>query len=204
MAWTSWSSQPHGRVFVMALAHPLAEQCTATSKRSGERCLNHVVGGGPCRMHGGNAPQVKLRREARILTAEAALETPVTASDAADVMTSAMNDAHAILQRLKVNIANGRLEAPDLAALGGAIDRAARVAKLVHDSGLEERRVQLSEHQGRLVALVIQRVFAEVSSQLEEILEDPFIRDRAMSVLARGTSEMVPRQLRAIDSEVLP
>jgi hypothetical protein len=51
--------------------HPLGEQCSATSKRSGKRCRRRVVGGGPCIMHGGRAPQVNARREQRILLYEA-------------------------------------------------------------------------------------------------------------------------------------
>lgn len=144
----------------MAKPSPLAEQCTATSKSSGQRCQIRVVGGGPCRVHGGNAPQVRVKREARILAAEAARSAPVTAADAADVMTSAMNDAHSLLQRLKVNMANGRLEASDLSALGEWVDRAGRLAKLVADAGIEERRIKIAEGQGALIFEAIERILA--------------------------------------------
>ena len=134
------------------------EQCTATSKRSGDRCKRLVVGGGVCVMHGGNAPQVRVRREARILAAEAAQEAPVTAADAADVMLAAMNDSHGLLQRLKANIASGQVQVSDLSALGDWIDRAARISKMVADAGIEERRMKLTEGQGQLIALAIRQI----------------------------------------------
>lgn len=185
----------------MSEPHPLADWCTATSKSTGERCRIRVIGGGPCRLHGGSAPQVRAKREARILAAEAQLEVPVTAEDSANVLTSAMNDAHAILQRLKVNIAQGRLEVGDLTALGEWIDRVTRVGKAVSDAGIDERQVRLAEDQGRLVALVIKSSFAAMLGALTEALSE---RDDAVAIIqAMWTSkvnEIVPRELRALGS----
>lgn len=139
-------------------AHPLSEQCSATSKATGQRCQRHVIGGGVCWVHGGAAPQVARAREARIIAAEAAREAPVSMADAADVLTSAMNDAHALLQRIKENIANGRVTDGDLRALGEWVDRAARISKLVVDAGIEERQVRLAERHGQLLAGVVIRI----------------------------------------------
>lgn len=46
----------------------MATQCTATSKRSGERCNRYAIEGGTvCIMHGGKAPNVKAAAAARLL-----------------------------------------------------------------------------------------------------------------------------------------
>lgn len=168
-------------------AHPSvpSEQCTATSRRSGERCKRMVVGGGVCPMHGGSAPQVKAAKEARILAAEASAAAPMTRADAADVLTSAMNDSHALLQRLKENIASGRVTSADLKALGDWVDRAARVSKMVVDAGIEERRTQIAEHEGQLIAAVIQRILARLQLTPEQ---------QGM------VSTVVPQELRAVSA----
>jgi hypothetical protein len=45
-------------------------RCTATTKRTGERCKNSaILGGTVCRYHGGGAPQVKRKAEERLLDA---------------------------------------------------------------------------------------------------------------------------------------
>ena len=49
-------------------------QCTAKSKRSGERCKRVVRGGGVCRMHGGAAPAVRAKQLARVAVQQAALD----------------------------------------------------------------------------------------------------------------------------------
>lgn len=49
-------------------------QCTARSKRSGERCKRVVLGGGVCRMHGGAAPAVRAKQLARVAVQQAALD----------------------------------------------------------------------------------------------------------------------------------
>jgi hypothetical protein len=183
---------------------PFADRCTATAKSTGLRCERRVIGGGVCIMHGGNAPQVRNRREARILAAEAAQEMPVTATDAAAVMTSAMSDAHSLLQRLKVNMAKGQLESQDLTALGDWIDRAARVAKLVNDAGLEERKVQLAEDQARILASVIRLVLAEMLEGVLRVLADDQLSVAKIEDLwPAAVGEIVPRQLRAVSSEVV-
>jgi len=183
----------------MTKPNPLAEQCTATSKATGQRCRIRVVGGGPCRLHGGAAPQVRAAREVRILTAEAAREAPKSSADSVDVLTSAMNDAHSLLQRLKVNIAGGQLTAADLTALGDWVDRAARISKLVVDAGIEERRVQIAAADGRILAGVIQRSFAGVLARvLAALVEHAESRDLVVGAWGPAIGEVVPHELHAV------
>lgn len=186
----------------MAKRHPLAEQCSATSKATGQRCRIRVIGGGPCRLHGGAAPQVVAAREARIVAAEAAMEAPKTTAEAADVLLGAMNDAHSILQRLKQNIADGRVTVADLDALGQWVDRASRTAKVVVDVGLEERRVRISEEQGQQLAEAIHRILVGMLEGLVVRLgNDRFAIDRVRSAWAELPAEVVPPVLKSIVSE---
>lgn len=47
-------------------------QCTAQSKRSGERCRKYAIPGGRvCSIHGGKAPQVRQAAEVRTLLRQA-------------------------------------------------------------------------------------------------------------------------------------
>lgn len=170
----------------MGKPHPLAEQCTATCKATGERCRIRVIGGGPCRVHGGAAPQVARAREARIIAAEAAREAPVSMADAADVLTSAMNDAHSLLQRIKQNIVNGRVTDGDLRALGEWVDRAARISKLVVDAGIEERQVRLAEAQGLVLAAIVKRIFARLELGGDQLLEANAIAAQEFRAIGAG------------------
>lgn len=198
-----WRPLAQWLVVEVTARHPLSEQCPAKSKRTGFRCQQWVIGGGPCRMHGGSAPQVRAAREARIVAAEAALEAPKTTAEAADVLLGAMNDSHAILQRLKQNIANGRVTAADLDALGQWVDRASRTAKVVADAGLEERRVAISEAQGALLAGAVNQILAEMLRRVLDVLaSEPEAARLVSSAWKSLPGQVVPPVFRAIDREV--
>jgi len=50
--------------------YPSVPQCTAPSRRSGQRCQRHAIRGGTvCIMHGGKAPQVQRKAEDAIAEA---------------------------------------------------------------------------------------------------------------------------------------
>jgi hypothetical protein len=147
----------------MSTSNPLSDQCTAKSKASGQRCRRWVVGGGVCPMHGGAAPQVRARREARRIQAEAALTGAAVPRDPATALLAAAQDADSILQRIKLTIGRDQELTPALlTALGDWIDRTSRVAKLVVDARIDERRTRLSEQQGRILALTIQAILGRL------------------------------------------
>ena len=58
--------------------HPLNQQCEAKAKATGRRCERRVVGGTVCFVHGGNAKQVKAKREQRVALAEAQAAVPAS------------------------------------------------------------------------------------------------------------------------------
>lgn len=140
-------------------------QCTAKSKRSGQRCRRPVPGGGVCATHGGKARQVQRRREARIALAQAQAMygDEYLVRDPGDVLLAAVADGDAIVQKLKAQIqASESVTGADLLALGEWLDRAARMSKAVLDLKLAERQVRLAEGQGLLVADVLRGAIADL------------------------------------------
>jgi|SRR5665811_309683 len=169
----------------MAKPNPMAEQCSATSKATGQRCQIRVLGGGPCRVHGGAAPQVRAAREARLIAAQALNEAPRSLRDAADILVATMQDGDTILQHLKSRLAAGVATGSDFTAIGDWIDRTSRLAKTVHDAKLDERRVHIAEDQGRILAGVIQRVLDLLELDARQLALVPVV---------------VPSELRALNS----
>lgn len=132
---------------------PLSSQCTATAKRSGQRCRQLVVAGGPCFKHGGAAPQVRARRELRIIEGRARLAGEVVEQrDPGEALLAAAHDADAMLQRIKGQLDAGRLTGTELTGLGEWIDRVSRIAKTVLDARVDERRLRIDERQARMLA----------------------------------------------------
>ena len=140
---------------------PLTSQCTATSKRSGQRCRRLVVGGGVCAMHGGAAPQVAAAREGRVIAARARLAGDAAADvDPHGALLAALTDADAVLQALKASVATGQMSGLD--TFGAWIDRTARLAALAVSSGLAESRQRLAESEADVLVAVIAGVLGDL------------------------------------------
>ncbi|MGD7707251.1 hypothetical protein [Microlunatus sp. Y2014] len=177
----------------MALKHPLSEQCTATSKRSGVRCKQNVIGGGVCPAHGGKAPQVKAKREARIMVAEAAMRgVPVVDRSPGEALLAAARDADAILQRLKAQADGDRLDRASLGALGEWIDRTARVTKTVVESKVDEAVVQRQQAitMGQAEEMAALLAHALNAARLTESQKDRVLRALPGLVSASGRQEL--------------
>lgn len=66
--------QPHGRADLLRDLSAGQSQCTARSKRTGQRCKRaSMLGGNVCRAHGGAAPQTKAKAQRRLQQAADAL-----------------------------------------------------------------------------------------------------------------------------------
>jgi hypothetical protein len=104
-----------------------------------------VLGGGPCYLHGGRAPQVAARREQRVLLAEAQTVAPtVVMAEPEEVLLGAMHDANATLQAIKGQLSELRASAgavnPALLVLiGDWLDRVARIGKIIVDGEIAEK-----------------------------------------------------------------
>ena len=147
--------------------HPLSEQCTAKSKRSGQRCQHLVIGGGVCWIHGGRAPQVAARREQRVLLAEAEAAAPavVETREPEEILLDALHDTNAVLRQIKHELGAGSLSSTLLAVAGEWFDRVARIAKVVVDGDiaarLERRRERVTAEQVDALSAVLRNVFAD-------------------------------------------
>lgn len=179
---TSQSGVPQGR---RSRKHPLSAQCPAKSKATGNRCQRWVIGGGPCPMHGGRAPQVAAAREARILAGEASMAIDdAERRSPAEALLAASGDADVILQRLKRQVREGEaIDGSLLQALGDWIDRTARISKTVMDARIDEKRVELQQGQAQIV-------IAAVRAALDTLTLVPADRDRFLrtflGALGRG------------------
>jgi hypothetical protein len=148
--------------------HPLGQQCTATSKQTGERCRCRVIGVPVCYWHGGSAPQVRARREARLVEFEARLRgEPLEDRDPAEQLLAAAREADRMAQRLRRALdERGGLDAASLTALGEWLDRVGRLSRAVIDTKLDERQVRLAERYGDMVAGAIEAILADLSARL--------------------------------------
>lgn len=175
------------------------EQCTATSKTTGERCQRRTVGGGPCRYHGGAAPQVAAAREARIVTLQAnAAATPVIVRNPAAALLGAARDADEVVQRLKATIAaRGQLDAASLEAFGAWLDRVSRLSKAVLDSGAEKHQAALTEQQGEQLAQVIRGSLDTHLTRVLGVLGNSAAADTIRRAWPTWMSEIVPAQIAA-------
>lgn len=121
---------------------PYTTQCTATNKRTGTRCKRLVVGGGVCYLHGGNAPQVRRKREARVAAAQLAAEAErignaTGTATPAEMLLGAAQTAHDVVGLLSQRA--GAKPSPELLdALAPWLDRVGKLAALVVSSKADE------------------------------------------------------------------
>ncbi len=150
--------------------NPLSERCPSLSKRTGRPCQQWVIGGGVCFHHGGNAPQVKAKREARIVVAEAQSAAARRGEQWAprhpgEVLLSAVAASDELSAALLTAYRTGEVTPAVVRALGEAIDRSARTAKTALDAGVEERMAQVREAPTREL---LEQVVAAVSFALHD------------------------------------
>jgi hypothetical protein len=177
------------------LAHPLGEQCSATSKATGKRCQRRVIGGGPCHVHGGSARQVKARREQRIVLFEAQQKAappivePELEPTADETLIAVLKDVRTTLQHLRVEMAVNA--SPTLLVLlGDWLDRADRISRSVIITRAEER--------------VEQRKVAVTAEQASKLATAMHLGVTASDLSARQRVEVVETVLEAIRREDLP
>jgi hypothetical protein len=187
--------------------HPLSERCTARSKRTGLQCQQWVIGGGPCRAHGGNAPQVKAKREQRIVLAEARAEMELRQRDepaggrddrsAEVVLLDLLKDAEATLQHLKANFAaeqaSGAISPAIMILIGDWFDRVMRISKTVLDGNVEERleqrRAALARSDADLITAI---VFMAVTSADLSASQRVAVMDGLVDAVQQANAGAVP------------
>lgn len=163
-------------------------QCTAKSKRSGERCKRRVVGGGVCPMHGQNR-YVKANQAARKLRAQAAAYGDVEERSPAEALMAAGTALDSGLQALEQLASADGADVPLLLReIRAAATESGKMQKMIQDAGLDERRLRLEEQQqvqlGDVVRLVLEAhgltvSDAAVRADLSEALRKVAVGDRS-------------------------
>lgn len=163
----------------------IRNQCTAIARRTGERCgMPAIKGAKVCRVHGGMAPQVRRKAAERLALSEA-----IERADrrpAWEVLADAMHTCDVLAQRARAAAVAGRESPETVLALLDATERAARLAKVALDAGVDERRTRISE---RMAGTFI-NMFEAVLADLELTAEQHALVPAAM---VRHTRELMAR-----------
>lgn len=139
------------------------EPCTATAKQTGNRCRRRPSPGAPvCVIHGGAASQVRRKADARRALAEALANGDKRPSW--DVLEDAAHSVDVVARQLRDSIvaAGGRVDARKLDQFIEMTERQARLAKVVLDAGIDERRLQIAQQVGGMIAAVIVGVLGDL------------------------------------------
>ncbi len=169
-------------------------------KRTRSQCQHWVIACSVCPQHGGNAPQVKAKREARIVAAEAQAAAARrgetwTPRHPGEVLLSAVAASDELSAALLTAYRTGEVTPAVVRALGEAIDRSARTAKTALDAGVEERMAQVREAPTReLLAQVVAAVSFALHDASVPVVYVVAIADRFLEAAAQlnaGTMEPV-------------
>lgn len=161
-------------------------QCTARSKRSGERCKRApVMGATVCAMHGGKAPQVAAAAEQRQAEARAdaaiaelwpGLAGMAPVKDPIDLLARTAGALEQMADRVgaRVNALNGRVAAgesmsqlrAEVVLLDRLLDKVIKSSDRLASLGIEEKHIELEQARAELVTSAFLAAMAVVSSLL--------------------------------------
>lgn len=168
--------------------NPLSERCGRHCRTTGAPCKAIVIGGGPCRMHGGAAPQTRRKREARVALAEAAARGR---RDPWAVLADVTATADELFKRARAEVATDAPTAETMQALVERMEQAGRFAKQLIDSGHIERQTRAREVEVAAVVAVMTRTLDRLGLSSEQ-------RERAAGILREESR----RQARTIEGEL--
>ena len=157
----------------------LSRQCTATSKRTGQRCRRAPAPGATvCWWHGGAAGQTKRAAERRVAEAEwgRTFGDPPPDANPVEVMADEIRWAagHVAWLRDRVAVLDPDQVAGDdkagalIELYGVERDRLARMCALAIRAGLAERLVRLEEAKGEAIARLIAAVVDDPEAGLSD------------------------------------
>jgi hypothetical protein len=132
----------------MAARHPLAEQCTAKAKGTGQRCNRRVIGGGVCVMHG-ETRAGRAKRMERVALLEELARAPHRHPGA--VLLDAVHTCDVLVQQAKTELAERGVTRKTVRALVDATIRAAALARSALNAEAEDRAARFGEHQVRAI-----------------------------------------------------
>ncbi len=161
-------------------------QCTATSKRTHERCLRVPAPGAlVCRWHGGASPQAKAKAELRRTMeehqarAQRILKRPVTdpiaelQKLAADclIWRDQMAEAMTKVEEIRYRSGAGEQVRGELAAYEKAMVETRQVLVALARLQLDERMVTIREHEADIFAAILATVFRHLKLTPDVICE---------------------------------
>jgi hypothetical protein len=160
-------------------------RCTATSKRSGERCKRYPTPGATvCRFHGGKAPQVKGRAlerlestRARSLLARLGEPEPIGHPVAELLAVAAELKAWQRILRERVaelvsfstsDVMHIERERAVVTLYERSLDRTERILVDMMKLDLAERMARITKEQGRTIAELLKRIIDDDELALDE------------------------------------
>lgn len=184
-------------------------RCDATT-RDGSPCRNWAMAGQRrCRMHGGSSPQAKRRAAERIaarqveadLVAVLAHEGLNAVDDPFEELGRLASESIAFKDALAARVNALREEVryradgagteqlrAEVALYERAMDRTGRFLDALVRNGFEERRTQLSESQGRVIAGAIQQILVRLVLTAEQQALVPTVVPEVLRSLPTGQS----------------
>ena len=144
-------------------------------------------GRGCCRFHGGNSPNHRVRARREAVAEAAATYAARRDLPPEEALAEVIGLTAGAVAWLAGRVAEDETPDSDVVRVyGEERDRLARVAKAALDVGLDTRRVQLAEAQGRLVAVVIQGVLQDLGLSREQRALAPEVVRRRLAELGPG------------------
>jgi len=147
------------------------------------------VGWGACKYHGGTSPAL-IRAAAHQQLAAIADELDVTPHEALLVCLRLSAGAVAWLRNQITNFEPDAEQPEALAALMDAYaeerDRLAKTSAMAISAGIDERRIELEEDQGVLIAGAIRSILGDLNLSVEQRREAPAIARRHLLALVDG------------------
>jgi hypothetical protein len=178
-------------------------QCSAKSRRRGERCRRWCPPGSVvCASHGAKSPQAKRSAETRAIMAEVAAAGP--RRTVAEIVADSLHLCDVVMRDAAAEAGEGPLSAETVDLLTVSAGRAASMAKLAHELGVQTGQVALDEQTGELIAEVLRVCATELVNAAGGHGQDQLaVREwilRAVPAALRGERVPVcPRPWRSTD-----
>ena len=158
-----------------------SSQCTATSKRSGKRCRQRVIGGGICHMHGRNAAS-NAQRLARVALAEELASSPNL--HPGDVLISAVRRAEMLVRHAERELAAQGVTPRTMKALRESILTAGALSRSALSAEAEDRAARFSERQTNALDRVLRKFLKRL-----RLDDDPDAHAAMAAALASVTAD---------------
>ncbi|WP_156056304.1 hypothetical protein [Streptosporangium roseum] len=179
-----------------------ARRCTARRSSDGQPCEAYAMSGAAvCHAHGGRAPQTRRRAAERLAEQKARTALSQYSPDAVIIdnpiaeLLEAAGEFKALKNFLADRVAEMRADdwrradaegSENLRAYERALDRTARVLVELAKLKLEERLVRLTEQQGAMLAVAIQKILDALDLTAEQRARVPEIVPGVLLAIGGG------------------